>query len=86
MKVLRSRFTIYLGVYLLCFVALSPFATADQHATDSTVSYYSQIVPILKRSCQGCHHPGDPNGDLIVTTYEDSNEVEWQVMRLSRET
>ena len=38
---------------------------------DLTVSYYSQIFPILKRSCQGCHHPGDPNGDLIVTTYAD---------------
>ena len=62
---------IHLGVYLLCFVALSPYVTADQHATDSTVSYHSQIVPLLKRSCQGCHHPGDPNGDLIVTTYAD---------------
>ncbi len=35
------------------------------------MSYHSQIVPILKRSCQGCHHPGDPNGGLIVTTYTD---------------
>ncbi|MCE2413970.1 hypothetical protein J4G07_08200 [Candidatus Poribacteria bacterium] len=71
MKVSRSRFMIHLGVYLLCFVALSPFATADQHAKDSAVSYHSEIDPLLKRSCQGCHHPGDPNGDLIVTTYED---------------
>ena len=71
MKVSLSRFTIYLGVYLLCFVALSPDVTADQHATDSKVSFHSEIVPLLKRSCQGCHHPGDPNGDLIVTTYTD---------------
>ena len=71
MKVSLSRFTIYLGVYLLCFVALNPYVMADQHATDSKVSFHSEIVPLLKRSCQGCHHPGDPNGDLIVTTYEE---------------
>ena len=71
MKVSLSKFTIYLGVYLFCFVALSPFARADGHITDSKVSFHSEIVPLLKRSCQGCHHPGDPNGDLIVTTYED---------------
>jgi WD40 repeat protein len=62
---------IHLGVYLLCLVAWIPFVTADQHAGDAAVSYHAQIVPILKRSCQGCHHPGDPNGDLIVTTYAD---------------
>lgn len=71
MKVSLSRFTIYLGVYLLCFVALSPSVRADGHITDSKVSFHSEIVPLLKRSCQGCHHPGDPNGELIVTTYED---------------
>ena len=71
MKVSLSRFTIYLGVYLLCFLALSPFVRADGHATASKVSFHSEIVPLLKRSCQGCHHPGDPNGDLIVTTYAD---------------
>jgi len=62
---------IYLGVYLLCFVTLSPYVAADQHGTDSKISFHSEIVPLLKRSCQGCHHPGDPNGDLIVTTYAD---------------
>ena len=71
MKVSLSRFTIYLGVYLLCFLALSPLVRADGHATASKVSFHSEIVPLLKRSCQGCHHPGDPNGDLIVTTYAD---------------
>jgi WD40 repeat protein len=62
---------IHLAVYLLCFVVWSPFVVADNHASGSAVSYHTQIVPILKRSCQGCHHPGDPNGDLIVTTYAD---------------
>ena len=71
MKVPRSRFMIRLVVYLLCFLVWSPLVVADNHAADSAVSYHAQIVPILKRSCQGCHHPGDPNADLIVTTYTD---------------
>ena len=71
MKISRSRFMIHFGVYLLCLIAWGPLVAADNHGGDSAVSYHSQIVPILKRSCQGCHHPGDPNGGLIVTTYAD---------------
>ena len=71
MNTLRSKFTSYLMMGLLCFVMLLPLVAADNHAGDTPVSYHSQIVPILKRSCQGCHHPGDPNGGLIVTTYTD---------------
>lgn len=44
---------------------------ADGHDKEAPVSYHKQIVPILKRSCQGCHHPGDPNADLIVTSYAE---------------
>ena len=62
---------IHFGVYLFCLAAWIPFVAADNHGGGAVVSYHSQIVPILKRSCQGCHHPGDPNGDLIVTTYAD---------------
>ena len=71
MKISRSGFITYSAVCLFCFIAWSPFVAADNHAGDTPVSYHSQIVPILKRSCQGCHHPGDPNGGLIVTTYTD---------------
>lgn len=44
---------------------------ADGHGKEKPVSYYTQIVPILKRSCQGCHHPGEPSGDFIVTSYTE---------------
>ena len=71
MNILRSKFTVHLVMFLLCFVILLPFVAADNHAGDTPVSYHAEIVPILKRSCQGCHHPGDPNGDLIVTTYAE---------------
>ena len=33
------------------------------------VSFHKEIVPILKRSCQGCHHPGKLKGELDVTSH-----------------
>jgi WD40 repeat protein len=33
------------------------------------VSYYQDVVPIFKRSCTGCHHPGKLKGELDLTTY-----------------
>lgn len=48
-------------------VALS-FAAV--RAEDSKpVSYYRDIVPVLKRSCNGCHQPTKMKGDLDLTTY-----------------
>src|SRR5688572_22558196 len=39
-------------------------------AADKPVSYYGEIVPVFKRSCTGCHHPGKLKGELDLTTYE----------------
>src|SRR5438034_11405145 len=39
-------------------------------AEDKPVSYYRDLVPIFKRSCTGCHHPGKLKGELDLTTYE----------------
>jgi WD40 repeat protein len=39
-------------------------------AAAEPVSYYGQIVPIFKRSCNGCHHPGKMKGDLDLTTHD----------------
>src|SRR5438128_10018468 len=33
------------------------------------VSYYADLVPIFKRSCTGCHHPGKLKGELDLTSY-----------------
>ncbi len=71
MKLSIQKFLIYIGILLFSFALCSPFAVADGHAKKEPVSYHKQIVPILKRSCQGCHHPGDPNADLIVTSYAE---------------
>lgn len=71
MDILRLTFLKYFGIILFCFVLWSPLVVADNHGKEEPVSYYKQILPLLKRSCQGCHHPGDPNGDLIVTSYDE---------------
>ena len=71
MKFSIQKFLIYIGILLFNFALCSPFAVADGHAKKEPVSYHKQIAPILKRSCQGCHHPGDPNADLIVTSYAE---------------
>ena len=34
------------------------------------MSYYKDIVPVFKRSCSGCHHPGKLKGQLDLTTFE----------------
>lgn len=39
-------------------------------ADEKPVSFYQEIVPLFKRSCNGCHHPGKLKGQLDTTTYE----------------
>jgi len=38
-------------------------------AAEKPVSYYQDLVPVLKRSCNGCHHPGKLKGQLDLTSY-----------------
>lgn len=47
-------------------VCLPWFARAE----DKPVSFYREIFPVFKRSCNGCHHPGKLKGQLDLTTYE----------------
>jgi dipeptidyl aminopeptidase/acylaminoacyl peptidase len=52
-------------------VFCSLFLVFSQALAEETkpVSYFKEIVPILKRSCTGCHHPGKLKGQLDLTTY-----------------
>lgn len=43
---------------------------AVDRAEEKPVSYYNDIVPLLKRSCTGCHHPGKLKGELDLTTHD----------------
>lgn len=45
-------------------------ATITATAAEKPVSYYHDIVPVFKRSCNGCHHPGKLKGQLDLTSYE----------------
>jgi len=49
----------------LCVLSL----LANAGAAEKPVSYYNDLVPVMKRSCTGCHHPGKLKGELDVTTY-----------------
>jgi WD40 repeat protein len=53
--------------HLSALAALAAFLSAS--AEDKPVSYYNDVVPILKRSCTGCHHPGKLKGELDLTTH-----------------
>lgn len=67
MNILRLKYVFFLFLSLV----VCPYVFADNHGKAEPVSYHKEIVPILKRSCQGCHHPGDPNGDFIVTSFDE---------------
>lgn len=55
-------------ITLHIFVALL-IAFGSAVAAEKPVSYYNDVVPILKRSCTGCHHPGKLKGELDLTTH-----------------
>ena len=50
---------------LICLV----LPLAGLGADAKPVSYFHDVVPILKRSCTGCHHPAKLKGELDLTTY-----------------
>src|SRR6188474_2932131 len=53
-----------------CFAALVVLIASAAFAEDKPVSFYKEVVPIFKRSCNGCHHPGKLKGQLDLTTYD----------------
>lgn len=57
-------------IFLNAFTALAG-ATLIAHgaASEKPVSYYRDLVPVLKRSCTGCHNPGKLKGELDLTTH-----------------
>ncbi|WP_339727875.1 DUF1549 domain-containing protein [uncultured Gimesia sp.] len=57
--------------YALAFSALScsSLFAANPPATQSKVSFYQQVRPILQAQCAGCHHPRNPEGSYVVTDF-----------------
>src|SRR6266498_2608099 len=59
-----------LGWPVLLVLLLDWVAAGPACAGEPPVSYYNDLVPIFKRSCNGCHHPGKLKGQLDLTTFE----------------
>lgn len=55
-----TRFILIVGV-IACAWSAALYA--------EPVSYYRELMPVFKRSCNGCHHPGKMKGDLDLTTH-----------------
>jgi WD40 repeat protein len=45
-------------------------AVSLARAEEKPVSFFNDVVPIFKKSCNGCHHPGKLKGQLDLTTYD----------------
>jgi WD40 repeat protein len=62
-----QRFPVSIRGGWVAVLVLAPMVVMAGDA--KPVSYYHDLVPILKRSCTGCHHPGKLKGGLDLTTF-----------------
>ena len=58
------------GIRVPLFIAFLLCISLSGFAEEKPVSYYHDLIPILKRSCTGCHNPGKLKGELDLTTYD----------------
>ena len=68
---MRSVLSVVLTSILVS--AIHPVAAQNQPPSgqsDTKVSYFRQIRPVLQRQCQGCHQPASKQADLVLTSYE----------------
>jgi WD40 repeat protein/mono/diheme cytochrome c family protein len=54
------------AIALLFALVSLPLNAADE----KPVSFFNEVVPVFKKSCTGCHHPGKLKGQLDLTTYD----------------
>lgn len=47
----------------------SAVLAAQAGAADAHVSFFREVVPILRANCNGCHRPGKAKGGLDLTTH-----------------
>jgi len=55
--------------HALTLVALLLISAVTAGADEKKISYLHDVRPILKQSCNGCHHPGKTKGQLDLTTF-----------------
>lgn len=52
-----------------CVLALSFLLSLPATAAEAPVSWFKDITPIFKRSCNGCHNPNKTKGGVDTSTY-----------------
>lgn len=62
----RSQHRWIAAVRLLGFVGTAAFGLT---AAEAPVSWYREVTPIFKRSCNGCHNPNKLKGQVDTSTY-----------------
>src|ERR1043165_6219177 len=71
----RSEFVRFFHILTRSLLGSALMLASAGQTADKKVSYYHEVVPILKRSCTGCHHPGKLKGELDLTTYAAFQKV-----------
>src|SRR5216683_5530585 len=67
----RQPCALLASIALLAALVLAGTATLKPAATREPVTYYKDVAPILQRSCQECHRPGEI-GPFSLLTYEQA--------------
>src|SRR5216683_2018926 len=67
----RQPCALLASIALLAALVLAGTATLKPAATREPVTYYRDVAPILQRSCQECHRPGEI-GPMPLLTYDDA--------------
>jgi WD40 repeat protein len=68
MKSILPSIVTIVALLMMGFVVGQLEAAEADEASKSAISFHKQIMPILKKSCTGCHHPGKLKGKLDMTS------------------
>ena len=69
MNLLRRSHFVFLTYFLLCPVTL--YAQSEKPSMTDEVSYTNDIRPIVKNFCTTCHAGENPEGEFVLTSYND---------------
>lgn len=61
------------NIIFYCLFLNCCFLTSASAATEDLIDYTSQIHPIFEKYCVACHVADDPNGQLIMESFEALN-------------
>ena len=56
-------------ILVTCSISAWAAETPGDSSAATHASYFKEVVPIFKKSCTGCHHPGKLKGEFDLTTF-----------------